>query len=83
MANAKALFLYLDYLELFEGFTMEQRGRLVTAMLEYVTRGAIPDFDGPERYVWPALRGQIDRDTAKYEARCKQNAANARRQPSE
>lgn len=83
MANAKAIYLYLDYLELFGGYTMEQRGRLVTAMLEYATTGVIPEFDGPEIYVWPVLRGQLDRDREKYEAKCKRNAENARNRHSE
>lgn len=83
MADAKAIYLYLDYLELFEGYTIEQRGQLVTAMLEYAATGAVPDFDGPEGYVWPVLRGQIDRDREKYNARCKRNAENARRKQSE
>ena len=83
MADAKAIYLYLDYLELFEGYTLEQVGRLITAMLEYAVTGVIPEFDGPERYVWPMLRGQIDRDREKYNARCKQNAENARSRHSE
>lgn len=83
MADSKAIFLYLDYLELFREFTLEERGRLITAMLEYVTTGAIPEFTGPERYVWPSLRNQIDRDTAKYEEKCRKNAENARKRRSE
>ena len=83
MANAKAIYLYLDYLELFGEYTMEQRGRLVTAMLEYAATGVIPEFDGPERFVWPSLRGQMDRDNEKYEAKCRRNAENARSRHSE
>ena len=83
MADAKAIYLYLDYLELFEGYTLEQVGHLISAMLEYAATGVIPEFDGPERYVWPMLRGQIDRDREKYNARCKQNAENARSRRSE
>lgn len=83
MADAKAIYLYLDYLELFGVYTMEQRGALITAMLEYAATGVIPEFTGPERYVWPMLRGQIDRDREKYNARCKQNAENARSRRSE
>lgn len=79
MSDAKAIYLYLDYLELLGGYTFEERGRLVTAMLEYAATGAAPDFDGPERYVWPSLRNQIDRDTARYEERCRKNAENARK----
>ena len=78
MADAKAIYLYLDYLELFGEYSLEERGRLITAMLEYATTGAIPELEGPERYVWPTLRGQIDRDREKYNARCRQNAENAR-----
>lgn len=83
MADAKAVFLYNSYLELFGSYTMEERGRLVTAMLEYSVHGVIPEFNGPERYVWPALCGQIDRDREKYQTRCKQNADNARKKHKE
>lgn len=83
MAGAKAIYLYLDYLELFGGYTMEQRGALITAMLEYAATGVIPEFAGPERYVWPVLRSQLDRDREKYNARCRQNAENARNKRAE
>lgn len=83
MADAKAIYLYLDYLELFGGYTLEQRGCLITAMLEYAATGVLPEFEGPEHYVWPMLRGQIDRGREKYNARCRQNAENARGRRSE
>ena len=78
MAKAKAVYLYLDYLELFESFSLEERGRLITAMLQYAAHGVSPEFNGPERYIWPTLRGHIDRDREKYEKTCRQNAENAR-----
>lgn len=68
--------LYLDYLELLETYDMASRGRLITALLRYARTGELPDFQGPERYVWPCLQGQYDRDAANYEKRCAQNRLN-------
>ena len=68
--------LYLDYLETLSPYTDAERGRLVTAMLEYATTGAVPEFQGNERFAWPLLQGQIERDRKKYQDRCEQNRIN-------
>lgn len=68
--------LYASYLQALTPFTDEERGRLVTAMLAYMTLGEDTEFQGPERYLWPQLRSQIDRDREAYIKRCEANRRN-------
>ena len=68
--------LYLDYLELLEPYDLTARGALLTALLRYARTGEVPEFQGPERYLWPFLQNQFDRDAKAYEMRCAQNRAN-------
>ena len=72
MAEPTFVCLYLDYLETFAPYSYEERGRIVTAMLEFAATGAVPGFTGNERYTWPQLQGQIERDRKKYFDRCEQ-----------
>ena len=53
-----------------------ERGRLFTALLQYSATGEAPPLPGNERFLFPALRGQIDRDRLRYEERCAQNRRN-------
>ena len=69
--------LYESYRDLLKPFSDEERGRLVTAMLDYMFDGVEPDFPGNERFVWQAFQSQIDRDQATYEERCRVNRENA------
>lgn len=64
--------LYADMEQLFEPFSMEERGRLLTAMMEYCFEGIEPEFTGNERYIWPVLRRHFDQCSAANE----KNAAN-------
>ena len=68
--------LYLSYRESLEPYTMEERGRLVTAMMNYQATGEIPAFSGNERFLWPTLRSQLDRDIQGYEEKCAKNREN-------
>ena len=77
MSKPSFVCLYLDYQQTFAPFTDAERGRLVSAMLDYARTGAIPEFTGNERYAWPMLQGQIQRDQQKYFDRCEQNRRNA------
>lgn len=58
---------YYSYLEAIEPLTDEERGRLFTALLEYASTGEAKSLSGNERFVFPSIRGQIDRDTKTYE----------------
>jgi len=51
---------YTSYLEGISELTMEERGRLFTACLEYAS-GKEPCLPGNERFIWPTIKGDIDR----------------------
>lgn len=68
--------LYSRYLQTLAPFTDAERGRIMTAMLTYSTTGEIPEFEGNERYIWPTVQAQIDRDASAYQEKCDKNRAN-------
>ena len=70
---------YHSYLESMEALTDDERGRLFTACLLYSKTGEAPQLRGNERFVFPTLKAQIDRDKATYDSRCKKNSDNIRK----
>lgn len=52
--------LWLSYRTYFEQYDPEQIGNIVLAMLDYKEHGIDPNFEGDERFVWPAIRREID-----------------------
>ena len=58
---------YHSYLAAMEQLNNEERGRLFTALLSYSQTGKAPQLDGNERFVFPAMRDQMDRDSKKYQ----------------
>lgn len=70
---------YYSYLELMEELSDAECGRLFKACLTYGKTGATPELRGNERFVWPGIRSQIDRDAEKYKMRCEQNRNNRQR----
>ena len=71
--------LYHSYLKSVEPLNDAERGRLFTACLTYSMTGAEPDLRGNERFVWPTIREQIDRDPKKYSDFCKKQQENIRK----
>lgn len=71
--------LYSRYLQTLAPFTDEERGRIMTAMLTYSTTGEMPEYEGNERYIWPTIQAQIDRDASVYQEKCAKNRANGAR----
>lgn len=67
--------LYHSYLDAMEALGDAERGRLMTAMLTYSSQGAVGELSGNERYIWPMIRSQIDRDKGAYELKCEKNRA--------
>ncbi len=63
--------LFYDFLDDVEMLEMEERGRLVTAMLLHARGEAVPDglLAGNERFLFPAFRAQLDRDAEAYRRR--------------
>lgn len=76
MVDIPYVCLYTSYLHSLSPFTDEERGRIVMAMLYYSTTGEVPQFEGNERFIWPSLQTQIDRDIENYQAKCAKNREN-------
>ena len=52
--------LWDSYADYFEPLSDAEVGRLVLGMLQYKSTGTAPEFSGNERFVWPAIRRDID-----------------------
>ena len=57
--------LYHSYLDAIQALGDAERGRLFTAMLEYSMTGEAPQLNGNERFIFPMMKAQIDRDNAR------------------
>ena len=67
---------YHSYLDAMEPLNDAERGRLFVACLEYSRSGAIRHLSGNERFIFPMMRAQIDRDNEKYKSKCKKQSDN-------
>ena len=70
---------YHSYLKSIEPLNDAERGRLFTALLEYSMTGEVPDVRGNERFIFPTMKEQIDRDKQKYDAKCKKQSEKAKK----
>ena len=75
----KYICLYHSYLDAIQPLSEEERGRLLTALLRYAVQGEEPALMGNERFLFPMIRSQIDRDGEKYQRQCQQNSINGKR----
>lgn len=71
--------LYHSYLDAIQALGDAERGRLLTAMLEYSITGEAPQLNGNERFLFPMIKAQIDRDLSRYDAICQKNSDNVRK----
>lgn len=62
--------VYYDWLDMMEPLSDEEKGRLITAVLQYASGQQVPDFVGAEKYTFYAMKSQIDRDKETYAAIC-------------
>ena len=67
--------LWLSYASYFEALGDVEVGRLVRAMITYRASREEPKFNGNERFIWPAIKRDIDESIAAQEV-----AANAYRE---
>ena len=67
---------YHSYLKSIEPLNDTERGRLFTALLFYSSTGKEPELRGNERFIFPMMREQIDRDCDKYNKKCESNRQN-------
>lgn len=58
---------YHSYKKTMENLNDAERGRLFMACLEYSETGKTQPLRGNERFVWPSMQSQIDRDVENYE----------------
>ena len=61
--------IYLSFEDDTECLSDAERGRLLLAMVRYAKDGSEPNLSGNERFLWPVVRGQIDRDIDVYESK--------------
>lgn len=67
MDGKKSLVLYHDIREPLEQLTMEQRGQLFTAILDYSENGTVPTFTGELKMAFAFIRSALDRDAEAWE----------------
>lgn len=68
-----------DLLPLVSHLPPDAAGRLLSAILNYSAFGVVPPMDGPEQWVWPAIKDRIDRDREAYNEKCERARANGKR----
>ena len=61
---------YHSLLESLTPFGDAECGRLFRSCLKYSMTGEEPELSGNERFIWPTLKGMIDRDKQAYSATC-------------
>ncbi len=62
MTEVTYIKLFVDYLDAIEPLGDAERGRLFTSLLTYARTGEVPQLGGNERFLFPMMRAQIDRD---------------------
>ena len=68
--------IFVDCLDAIEPLDDGERGRLFTALLQYAGTGEAPALQGNERFIFPMLRKQHDREAAAYKTVCETNRLN-------
>jgi len=71
--------LYNSYYDLIEDLDMEQRGTLLTAILEHSLGIEQTDLDPITKLAYRVIASQLDRDRKKWERTCKKRAEAGRR----
>lgn len=79
MAEKDSFVLYNSYYDLIEDLDMEQRGVLLTAILEHSLGIEQTDLDPITKLAYRVIASQLDRDRKKWERTCKKRAEAGRR----
>ncbi|MGN0614203.1 MAG: DUF6291 domain-containing protein [Porcipelethomonas sp.] len=80
MAQKKSFVLYTDNAEQFQILSDEQAGKLIKAIFAYSENNIVPDFaDGMLTMAFSFIKGQIDRDSEKWEETRKKRAEAGRK----
>ena len=59
--------------------SQEEKGNLLDCILQYGNTGDIPVTKGNERFLFPGIKWQMDRDQEKYAEKCKINSENRKK----
>lgn len=76
MAEVKGIMFYFNYREPLNNLSMEERGQLLTALLDYGNNGILPDFNGSLKMIFDCIKPTVDTDIEKYKNRCQRNKEN-------
>lgn len=80
MAEKKSFIIRHENIEQFEMLTSEQQGKLLMAMCYYSRDRVETEFDDPMmRMLFSVMRGQISRDTEKYEDLCQKRSESGKK----
>ena len=78
MKEGASIILHLDCLSALDCLTDEQAGVLFKGLLRYANTGEpLSSSDSALQAVFALFRAQIDRDTKKYDEKCRKNRATA------
>ena len=69
--------LYYTYREVISRLSVEEKGQILDAILDYAEFGKEPKLEGKADVVFPTFAMLIDRDKAAYEEKCRKYRANA------
>lgn len=72
----KFIKVWTDFTKSMEPLKDAERGRLFTAMLIYAEQSTEPELVGNERFIWPTVKAEIDRQKEAYRHQCEVNKAN-------
>lgn len=74
--DQKGFIVYGDIGTVIDELSDEQAGQLFRGMVKYFTEGKEPKFSGILKFVFIPIKQQMDRDSQKYDAKCKKNRDN-------
>lgn len=75
----KYLKIYADFAACLTNLSYAERGRLFTAMLNYVATGEESDLSGNERFVWPVAKKNMDQARETYGRKAQTARENAQK----
>lgn len=78
--KAPGIMLYYEIRSALEHLSLDEKGRLLDAMLNYGEYGEAPDFADPTLAVtWSFISMRIDADHKRYQDKCERAAENAKK----
>ena len=79
MDNQPGVMIYFDIRACLGRLTMDERGQLFSAILDYGEEGIEPDFEYGLGIVWELIKPRLERDRERYREICEKRRRAARR----